>query len=142
MKPTFHTRNKLKVVQVQLTAEQQYESHIANFEHSESNVMKMICDAMNINSMDMFDKSRVRPLAEARYLFMYWLKQNTTYTKRKIGNMCKYGGLDHTTVIHGIRTIRNLIETDSRLRAIWVTLPVITSHEAYPHICAMKYKCG
>lgn len=45
---------------------------------------------------------------DAKYYAMYLLKKEDVGTLKFIGNLF---GVDHSTVIHGIKTITNLIET-------------------------------
>jgi hypothetical protein len=58
-------------------------------------------------------KSRKRELVEVRMMFCY-LARSMKYNLGTIGQ--KIGGRDHTTVIHGINTFINLIETSESFR--------------------------
>jgi len=58
-------------------------------------------------------KNRSRPLPELRFIF-FFIARSMKYNLIEIG---KYlGKRDHTTVIHGINTFRNLYETDERFK--------------------------
>ena len=59
--------------------------------------------------------SRKRELVVTRQMFCYIAKFNMpNVTLKEIGNFL--GGRDHSTVIHGIRTAGDLIETDKQFR--------------------------
>ena len=47
---------------------------------------------------------------------MYFAKKYTKSSLINIGNEC--GGKDHATVIHALKTVENLIETDKQFRQI------------------------
>ena len=47
-------------------------------------------------------------------------KELTEHSLPEIGEA--FGGRDHTTVLHACRTIRDLIETDGKLRQDWEKL--------------------
>ncbi len=61
-------------------------------------------------------KSRKRELVFARQLIMYFMKKYTKMSLKSIGS--EFAGAsngkkkDHTTVIHSIRTVNNLMDTD------------------------------
>jgi len=54
-------------------------------------------------------KDRNRPLVELRCIF-FFIARSMRYNLKQLG--IYMGGRDHTTVIHGINTFRNLYETD------------------------------
>lgn len=54
-------------------------------------------------------KSRKRELVEARQMAMWLIKKHCTYSLKTIGESF---GRDHTTVIHSINTVNDLIKTD------------------------------
>ena len=58
-------------------------------------------------------KSRLRELVFTRQLAMYFSDRFTKATQIRIG---LYFSRDHATVIHAIKTINNLIDTDRRIR--------------------------
>lgn len=79
-----------------------------------------ICELKGVTPEMVLSKSRQRDKVEARQLFMYWLKENTTHTLTTIGRMLGYR--DHTTVIHSISHIKDIIHTDDAIKEIWVHL--------------------
>lgn len=58
--------------------------------------------------------SKKREIVEVRQCCMHLAKNNTRESLSYIGRF--FGEFDHTTVLHAIKTISNLIETDSSFR--------------------------
>ena len=61
-----------------------------------------------------------RSLARPRQMAMALAKELTEHSLPEIGEA--FGGRDHTTVLHACRTIRELCETDGRMRQDWEKL--------------------
>lgn len=64
----------------------------------------------NLKENDLKSKSRSQNIAFPRQIAMYILKEYTDLSLKQIGSY--FGGLDHTTVLHGINKIKNNIEND------------------------------
>lgn len=62
-------------------------------------------------------KTRKRDIVEARQVAMYLAKARTKESLAKIG--LAIGKKDHATVLHAIKTVSNLIETDRAFRDKW-----------------------
>ncbi|MBU1827034.1 MAG: chromosomal replication initiator protein DnaA, partial [Alphaproteobacteria bacterium] len=62
---------------------------------------------------DMIGPKRVRSIARPRQVAMYLAKQLTSRSLPEIGR--RFGGRDHTTVMHGVRRIEELKGTDSQI---------------------------
>lgn len=63
-------------------------------------------------------KSRKREVVRARYLIFLCLFRYTSLTLTTIGKIM--GGKDHTTVIHGLNTVMDWLETDDELYADYI----------------------
>ena len=62
-------------------------------------------------------RSRKQPIATARQLAMHFIRdKNPTLSLASIGEMF---GRDHATVIHAIKTVKNLEETDPDFRELF-----------------------
>lgn len=72
-------------------------------------IIKECCKLYNVSFDDINIKLRKRELVLVRQVIMYMLKSFTNMTLHDIGGVFTK---DHATVLHGIRTINNLIETD------------------------------
>jgi chromosomal replication initiator protein len=55
----------------------------------------------------------VRTIARPRQIAMYLAKQLTPRSLPEIGR--RFGGRDHTTIMHGVRKIEELMATDSQM---------------------------
>jgi chromosomal replication initiator protein len=64
---------------------------------------------------DILSPRRARAVARPRQAAMYLAKVLTEYSLPEIGR--KFGGRDHTTIIHGVRKIEELMAQDRDLAA-------------------------
>ena len=62
----------------------------------------------------MLSSRRSRSLARPRQIAMYLAKQNTTNSLPDIGR--KFSNRDHTTVIHAVKKIEELMKKDNEIR--------------------------
>ena len=62
----------------------------------------------------MLSPRRSRPLARPRQVAMYLAKKLTSRSLPEIGR--KFSNRDHTTVIHAVKTIEKLTESNDELR--------------------------
>ncbi len=79
-----------------------------------ADIQKAVCEHYRLRLSDMHSARRARPLARPRQLAMYLCKVLTTHSLPEIGR--GFGGRDHTTIIHGIRKIEELLEGDNQLQ--------------------------
>lgn len=77
-------------------------------------IQRKVAEHYGIRFADMHSARRARPVARPRQVAMYLCKQLTTHSLPEIGR--KFGGRDHTTIIHGVRKIEELMAADSGLR--------------------------
>ena len=68
----------------------------------------------NLNIQEMLSPRRSRSLARPRQIAMYLAKQHTTNSLPDIGR--KFSNRDHTTVIHAVKKIDELIKKDSEIK--------------------------
>ena len=66
-----------------------------------------------IRLSDMLGPKRVRSFARPRQIAMYLAKNLTNRSLPEIGR--RFGGRDHTTVMHGVKRIAELMQNDSQL---------------------------
>ncbi len=77
-------------------------------------IQKKVAEHFNIRLADMHSPRRARAVARPRQVAMYLSKQLTTHSLPEIGR--KFGGRDHTTIIHGVRKIEELMLEEPQLR--------------------------
>lgn len=85
-----------------------------NVRYSETIIVAKISDFLNVPITDMIRKTRERRIVEARQIAMYFLRGFTNLSLKEIGAM--FGGRDHTTAIHSIQTVKDLMYTDKEYR--------------------------
>ncbi len=76
-------------------------------------IMRHTADFYGMRLPDMTSERRARAVARPRQIAMYLAKRLTTRSLPEIGR--KFGGRDHTTVLHAVRRIESLRSTDSTL---------------------------
>jgi chromosomal replication initiator protein len=73
-------------------------------------IQKQVASHFNIRMADMHSARRARSVARPRQVAMYLAKQLTSRSLPEIGR--KFGGRDHTTVMHAVRKVDELREYD------------------------------
>ena len=76
-------------------------------------IQRKVSDHYNIRLSDMIGPKRVRSYARPRQIAMYLAKQLTSRSLPEIGR--RFGGRDHTTVMHGVKRIEELRNKDSQI---------------------------
>ena len=77
------------------------------------NIQKTVADYYKIKVADLFSKKRTRAIARPRQVAMWLCREVTTHSFPEIGDA--FGGRDHTTVIHAVKTIDGLRTKDNEL---------------------------
>ena len=77
-------------------------------------IQKLVCSHFNLNIHELLSPRRSRSLARPRQIAMYLAKQHTTNSLPDIGR--KFSNRDHTTVIHAVKKINELIKNDNEIR--------------------------
>lgn len=76
-------------------------------------IMRQVTDFYNLRMAEILSARRARDIARPRQVAMYLSKKMTSRSLPEIGR--KFGGRDHTTVMHAVRKIEDLRRTDSTL---------------------------
>ena len=74
-------------------------------------IQKRVAEHFNIRVADMHAARRARAVARPRQVAMYLAKQLTSRSLPEIGR--RFGGRDHTTVMHAVKKVEQLSETDA-----------------------------
>ncbi len=88
----------------------------SNREITISYIISMVCEEMGTSQADFFTSTRKRNVVQARQLSMHFAKKYTKASLNVIGEQC--GGKDHATVIHSLKTVANLLETDKQFKMV------------------------
>ena len=78
------------------------------------NIQQTVAEYYKLRVSDLLSKKRSRDIARPRQLAMYFAKECTSLSLPQIGD--RFGGRDHTTVIHACRRIDELIQADDRVK--------------------------
>jgi chromosomal replication initiator protein len=76
-------------------------------------IQRRVSEHYNIRLSDMIGPKRVRSYARPRQVAMYLCKQLTSRSLPEIGR--RFGGRDHTTVMHGVKRIEELRVQDGQI---------------------------
>jgi len=76
-------------------------------------IQRKVADYYSIRVSDMHSARRSRNVARPRQVAMYLSKLLTSRSLPEIGR--KYGGRDHTTVMHAIKKVEELISQDATI---------------------------
>ena len=77
-------------------------------------IQRKVADYYNIRLSDLLSARRSRKIARPRQVAMYLSKILTTRSLPEIGR--KFGGRDHTTVIHAVKRIESLQDSDNAIQ--------------------------
>jgi chromosomal replication initiator protein len=77
------------------------------------NIQKTVADYFKIKVSDLFSSKRTRQIVRPRQVAMWLSKNLTSQSYPSIGDA--FGGRDHTTVLHAVRTIESLRAKDNEL---------------------------
>ncbi len=77
-------------------------------------IQKRVADHYQIRHSDMTSKRRPSAIAFPRQIAMYLSRQLTRHSLQEIGQA--FGGRDHGTVIHAVKTVENMMEQDDSVQ--------------------------
>jgi|SRR3989338_893327 len=76
-------------------------------------IQRVVCHQYNISRSDMLSARRTANIVRPRQIAMYLAKTLTLRSLPEIGR--RFGGRDHTTVLHAVRKIEGLVGSDMAL---------------------------
>ncbi|WP_339866459.1 chromosomal replication initiator protein DnaA [uncultured Algoriphagus sp.] len=77
-------------------------------------IQKTVSEYYGIALDDLKAKTRKKEIVTARQVAMYFCKEFTNHSLKSIGY--HFGGRDHSTVIHAVQTVNDIMETDTSFR--------------------------
>lgn len=83
-------------------------------------IQKLVANHYSIKVSDLKSAKRMKALVLPRQIAMYLSRQLTTNSYPEIGE--RFGGKDHSTIIHAIKKIEKAMEDDYQLRSVINTL--------------------
>ncbi len=76
-------------------------------------IQRKVAEHFNLRLSDMLGPKRTRTIARPRQIAMYLSKELTSRSLPEIGR--RFGGRDHTTILHGVRKVEEMRSSDSQL---------------------------
>ncbi len=76
-------------------------------------IIKIVSQFYDVAAMEVMSDRRTANIVRPRQISMYLAKTMTLKSLPEIGR--RFGGRDHTTVLHAVRKIEGLVESDERL---------------------------
>jgi chromosomal replication initiator protein len=77
-------------------------------------IISLVCAKMNVTVDELKSKSRLRRIVYPKQVIMYLLRKKCMMTYMEIGRLM--GNRDHTTVIHSIQNVKDLMSVDSLIK--------------------------
>ncbi len=75
-------------------------------------IQKTVSEFFHISLNDLKAKTRKKEIVIARQVAMYFSKEYTNHSLKSIGY--HFGGRDHSTVIHAVQSVNDMITTDAK----------------------------
>ncbi|MCX7991326.1 MAG: chromosomal replication initiator protein DnaA [Proteobacteria bacterium] len=86
------------------------ENHVITVE----SIQKATCDCFQLKISDIKSQKKLKKISIARHIAIYLSRKYTELSLNEIGN--KFGGKDHSTVIHSINKVSKKIEEDESFK--------------------------
>jgi len=87
------------------------ENHSQSSQVTLQQIIDVVTQYYNVKLSDLQSRRRHKSVTEPRQVCMYLARQHTRFSLEEIGGY--FGGRDHTTVMHSIRTVGNRSDTES-----------------------------
>lgn len=91
-----------------------------NYVTMPSIIKEIVCNFFGISKQQMDIKTKERDVVFPRQVCMALMRKYTTLSLAGIG--ARFGGYDHSTVMHAIQTVNNLFDTDEEFKKNYLTL--------------------
>lgn len=76
-------------------------------------IQKLVSEHFGLKQADLLSERRTRSVARPRQVAMWLCKQHTTRSYPDIGR--RFGGRDHTTVLHAVKKVEELLTSDDQI---------------------------
>jgi chromosomal replication initiator protein len=78
-------------------------------------IIRVVCGFFDVKRIDILGKRRHQSISLPRQVCMYLARHNTRLSLEEIG--AQFGGRDHTTVIHAVKTVKSKRKQDEKFDA-------------------------
>lgn len=79
-------------------------------------ISKLVCEKLKVDHQKLFTKSRKRNICFARQTSIYLIRNSTNISLKVVG--AYFANRHHSTLIHSVRQIKNLIQVDTDVREL------------------------
>jgi chromosomal replication initiator protein len=79
-------------------------------------IQDIVCEYFDVQPAELIGESRMKKFATPRHIAQYLCRQLTDYSYPEIGQ--RFGGRDHTSIMHAVRKIEKDLQTDSNIKNI------------------------
>jgi chromosomal replication initiator protein len=76
-------------------------------------IQKAVCKHYDVKMMDLLSSRRTAEIVKPRQVAMFLCKDLTPHSLPQLGR--RFGGKDHTTVLHAVRKVERLCQCDAEL---------------------------
>ncbi len=83
---------------------------------SPSSILKLVAERFDLKVSDLKSRKRTKNIVLPRQIAMYLIRKVTALSLPEIGEI--FGGMDHSSVHHGIKKVENLLKSDEKLKRI------------------------
>jgi chromosomal replication initiator protein len=83
-------------------------------------IQKYVADHYDVELDELKDKTRKKEVVIPRQIAMYFAKEFTNFSLKAIGY--HFGGRDHSTVIHAIQSVSDMMDTSAEMRNSILTM--------------------
>lgn len=91
-------------------------------------VLEKVCKFYKMTETKVKAKTRKREIVQARQICYHLIRNTCPFlTLKSIGEM--FGARDHTTIIHGINTMNELLDTSDEIKADYLRIMQMVSAE-------------
>ncbi|TXK51561.1 chromosomal replication initiator protein DnaA [Pontibacter qinzhouensis] len=111
-------QSSLNRKEIDLELAKQALKHIIEDVETEVNldfIQKTVAEYFQVSLDSLKAKTRKKEIVTARQVAMYFAKEFTSHSLKSIGY--HFGGRDHSTVIHSVQTVSDMIDTDKKFKA-------------------------
>jgi len=77
-------------------------------------IIASVIDVYNISHQKLILRTRKREIVEARQIASYLIKNSVNISLNDVGSLL--GGFGHSNVLHSIKTVENLLQTDKQFK--------------------------
>jgi chromosomal replication initiator protein len=93
---------------------------------STEDIIKAVSSFFHLKSADLKSARKHKVVAQPRQIAMYLCRRLTTLSFPELGQ--KFGGKDHTTIMHGVSKIQKELEINPQLRSTLLAIEKSLQH--------------